>query len=94
MQGETKNLTPAYSATEARKRFSDLFDAAHFGEKVLVKKRDRCVVMVSMEFMERVERLLEIEASLEAEAAQRALDEFHEKGGKTMEEIEKELGMD
>ncbi|WP_109464429.1 type II toxin-antitoxin system Phd/YefM family antitoxin [Albibacillus kandeliae] len=82
-----------YTATEARKNFADLIDAAHFGEKIVVQKRDRRVAVVSMEFMERVERLLRIEAALEAEAAQKSLDEFYEKGGKTMEEIEQELGM-
>ncbi|WP_425039379.1 type II toxin-antitoxin system Phd/YefM family antitoxin [Primorskyibacter sp. S187A] len=93
MQGaERTNRT--YTATEARKNFADLIDAAHFGEKILVQKRDRCVAVVSMEFIERVERLLEIEAALEAEAAQRSLNEFYEKGGKTMDEIEQELEMD
>lgn len=90
MQGATTAIH-TYTATEARKNFSDIFDAAHFGEKVFVQKRDRCVAVVSIAFFERAERLLEIEATLEAEAAQRSLDEFYEKGGKTMEEIEQEL---
>lgn len=93
MQGD-KPSTKTFTATEARKNFADLFDAAHFGEKILVQKRGRCVAMVSIEFMERVERLLEIEAALEAEAAQISLNEFYEKGGKTMEEIQQELDMD
>lgn len=93
MQGVPKT-SKTYTATEARNNFSELFDEAHFGGTVVVRKRHRRVALVSIEFMERAERLLEIEAMLEAEAAQRSLDEFHEKGGKTMEQIEKELDMD
>lgn len=93
MQGETKD-TKTYTATEARNKFSDLFDAAHFGERVVVRKRNRRVAIVSMSFLEHVDRLLEMEAALEAKAAKVALDEFQEKGGKSMIEIEKELGLD
>jgi len=93
MQGaETAKKT--YTATEARKNFATLIDAAHFGEKIVVQKRDRCVAVVSIEFMERVERLLEIEAALEAEAAQRSLEEFYKQGGKTMDEIAQDLDME
>jgi prevent-host-death family protein len=93
MRGDT-TATRTYTATEARKNFSEIVDAAHFGERVLVRKRDRCVAVVSIEFMEHVEKLLELEAALETEAAQKALEDFHSKGGKTMEQLEQELDMD
>lgn len=83
-----------YTATEARAKFSDIFDAAHFGERVVVKKRDRQVAVVSMEFLERVDKLIEAEAAIEAELAKVALQEFQHQGGKTMEELEQELGVD
>lgn len=86
--------TKTYTATEARTKFADLFDAAHFGECVVVKKRDRCVAIVSMEMLARAEKALQAEAQAEAEAARAALKEFHAKGGKTLEDLEKELGMD
>ena len=93
MQGDML-ATKTYTATEARRNFSDLFDAAHFGVRVLVRKRDRCVAIISMELMERVEKLLQIEAELEADTAQKALSEFQSKGGKSMDELAKELDMD
>lgn len=93
MQGDTKEAM-VYSATEARTRFADIIDAAYHGDRVLVKKHNRQVAIVSMSFIEHVDRLLEIEAQLEAEAAKAALKEFQSEGGKTMEELEQELGMD
>ena len=93
MQGVAK--TPKeYAATEARARFSDLFDAAYFGERVVVTKRDRQVAIVSMSFIERVDRLLEIEAELEAIHAKAALKEFQAQGGKSMDDLEKEIEVD
>jgi len=93
MQGATK-AAKTYAATEARSKFSDIFDAAYFGERVVIKKRDREVAIVSMTFLERVDRLIELEAMIEAEAAKAALEEFQSVGGKTMEQIEQELDMD
>lgn len=93
MQGATKPKTK-YSATEARAKISDILDAAYFGERVVITKRDRKVAVVSMEFLDRVDKLLEAEAELEAEAAKAALSEFQRKGGKTMEELESELDVD
>lgn len=93
MQGATKE-TSVYTATEARTRFADIIDAAYHGERVVVKKHNRQVAIVSMSFIEHVDKLLEIEAHLESEAAKAALKEFQSVGGKTMEEMEQELDMD
>lgn len=82
-----------YTATEARNNFSDLFDAAHFGKRVVVRKHDREVAVVSMEVLEQLERLAELEAALDSLKAEMAFREFQQKGGKTMEEIKQELGM-
>ena len=97
MQGVSKSGKPArrtYAATEARSKFSDIFDAAYYGEPVVLTKRDRQVAVVSMSFFEQAEKLLEREAALEAEAAVAALEEFRSKGGKTMEQMKQELDMD
>lgn len=83
-----------YAATEARAKFSDIFDEAYFGEHVLVTKRDRQVAIVSVEFLEMAERLIQQEAKKEVKAAQEALTEFQSKGGKTLEQIKSELDMD
>lgn len=90
VSGETRK----YTATEARSRFSDIFDEAYFGERVIVHKRDREVAVVSMKLIEKFEQLLELEASIEAKDAEAALKEFQSEGGKTMEQIKQELGMD
>lgn len=93
MQGEMR-ATKTYAATEARAKFSDIFDEAFFGERVIVTKRDRKVAIVSMALLKRIDRLLEIEAELEAKEAQAALEEFQSEGGKTLEQIKQELEMD
>jgi hypothetical protein len=41
-----------------------------------------------------LERLAELEAWVDSVHAQEALDEFRQSGGRTMEEIEKELDLD
>lgn len=93
MQGEMK-ATKTYAATEARAKFSDLFDAAYYGERVIVTKRDRKVAIISIKLLKQIDQLLEVEAEEEAKQAHRALEEFQSEGGKTMEQIKQELGMD
>lgn len=92
MQGVIKD-EKHYTATQARKEFADIVDAAYFGERVVIQKRDRQVALVSMAFLERVDKLLEAEAAIEAELANSALQEFQLLGGKTMDELEKDLDM-
>lgn len=94
MQGAAKTTEKSYKATEARSRFSDIFDEAYFGQRVFVQKHNRKVAIVSMEFIEHVDRLLEIEAELEAKAAELALKEFQHQGGKSLNQIKQELGME
>ena len=93
MQGAS-DTERKYTATEARSKFAEIVDTAHFGGKVVVTKRKRQVVVVSMAYVERAEKLIEIEAELEAQAAERALEEFQQMGGKTMDQIKQELDMD
>lgn len=93
MQGALKE-TETYAASEARQKFADIFDAAYFGKTVVVTKRDRKVAVVSMETLQKLNKLLESEAEKEAISAAKALKEFQAKGGKTMEQIKQELGMD
>lgn len=92
-QGATP-ATKTYGATEARAKFSDIFDEAYFGERVFVKKRERCVALVSVDFIETAERLIEMQAEIEAEHAKLALEKFQSEGGKTMEQIKAELMKD
>jgi len=89
-----KGASSVYSATEARKQFSHVIDAAYYGERVVVEKRGRRVAIVSMSMMETLDRLLAYEAEMEAREAEEALGEFQSQGGKTMEELVKEIDMD
>lgn len=83
-----------YSATEARAKFADLFNDAHYGRRVVVRKHDREVAIVSMEVLEQLERLAELEAALDSLKAEKALTEFQKLGGKTMKELKQELEME
>lgn len=94
MNKESIEDTKVYTATEARENFSDLFDAAHFGKKVVVKKRGREVAVVSISVLRNLERLVELEAEFDSLKAEFALLEFQKMGGKTMAQIKQELDMD
>ena len=94
MDKEMAANTRVYSATEAREKFSDIFDAAHFGQRVVVRKRGREVAVVPVEVLRQLERLSELEAALDSLKAEIALSDFQQKGGKTMKEIKQELGLD
>lgn len=89
--GRAMNSLTTYTASEARNRFSDIFNEAHYGKPVLIDKHGRKVAVVSMSLLE---RLAELEACIDSLQAQTALEEFHREGGRTMEEIEKELGLE
>lgn len=80
-----------YTASEARSKFADIFNEAHYGKPVLIDKQGKKVAVVSMSLLE---RLAELEACIDSMHAKAALDEFHHKGGRSMEDIEKELGLD
>lgn len=80
-----------YSATEARNKFSDIFNEAHYGAPVLIDRHGKRVAVVSVSVLE---RLAELEAYIDSMHAQEALEEFRELGGRTMEDIEKELDLD
>jgi len=80
-----------YTASEARSKFADIFNEAHHGKPVVIDKQGRKVAVVSMALLE---RLAELEAHIDSLHAQCALEEFRQSGGRTMDEIEKELGLD
>ena len=83
-----------YTATEARKEFSTIVDKAFFGERVVIRKHNREVALVSIELLELFDAMMKAEAALEAEQASAALEEFHAEGGKAMEDLERDLEID
>lgn len=80
-----------YTATEARTKFADIFNEALYGKPVVIDKQGRKVAVVPLTLLE---RLAELEAWIDSVHAQEALEEFRQQGGRSMEEIEKELGLD
>lgn len=79
------------SASEARSKFSEVFDAAYHGSPVVVRKHSKTVAIISMELLE---SLADLEARNDTEKARRALKEFLKSGGTPMSQIKKELGFD
>lgn len=80
-----------YTATEARTKFADIFNEALYGKPVVIDKHGRKVAVVPLALLD---RLAELEAWCDSVHAQEALEEFRQKGGRSMEEIEKELDLD
>ncbi|WP_141245347.1 type II toxin-antitoxin system prevent-host-death family antitoxin [Mesorhizobium sp. WSM4313] len=79
------------SASEARSKFSEVFDAAYYGNPVVVRKHSKTVAIISMELLE---SLADLEAKNDTLKARRALKEFLKTGGTPMSQIRKELGFD
>jgi prevent-host-death family protein len=89
--GSAMTTLTTYTATEARTKFSDIVNEALWGKPVVIDRQGRKVAVVPIAVLE---RLAELEAWADSVNAQNALDEFHSSGGRTMEEIEKELEND
>ena len=89
--GSAMTALTTYTATEARTKFSDIFNEALYGKPVVIDKQGRKVAVVPLAVLE---RFAELEAYIDSVQAQEALEEFRKTGGRTMEEIEKELGLD
>lgn len=87
----TMTALTTYSATEARNKFADIFNEAHYGKPVVIDRNGKKVAVVSMELLE---RLAELEACIDSKDAQTALEEFRQSGGRSMKDLEAELGID
>lgn len=87
--GKVKSVR-TYSATDARAKFSDLFDEAFYKGPVIVRKNSKQVAVVSMELLR---ELIEVEVSEDARRAQEALKEFLSEGGTGLDDLKDELGM-
>jgi len=80
-----------FSASEARKKFSDVFNLAVYKGPVLITKGDKKVAVVNAELL----RLLtEKVAARDLEAARNALRDYEAKGGTSLEQLKKELGIE
>jgi prevent-host-death family protein len=83
--------TTTYTVTEARENFSEVISKAIYGGPVFIRrnKRER-VAVVSAHLLD---LLAHIEALIDTEKAQKALTEYETKGGVSLEQLKKELGM-
>lgn len=79
-----------YSATDARAKFSDLFDEAFYKGPVIVRKNSKQVAVVSMELLR---ELIDVEVSEDARRAQEALREFLSEGGTSLKDLKDELDL-
>jgi prevent-host-death family protein len=79
-----------YTASEARRKFADLFDEAVSSGKVMVTRRRKTVAMVDAEWLEEIERRL---GEKDADEADRARHHIEENGGKELNQFEKEVGL-
>lgn len=80
-----------YTASEARRNFSDVFDQAHHVGPVFVTKgKNKKVAVVSVEYLR---MLTDLEAKFDADKARAALEEFLKEGGTTMKQMKEELGL-
>ena len=95
MQRPTKtrerNARPVYNATEARNAFSELLEEAFYRGPVFVKRRKKVAVLISQEDYD---RLIALETEKDIEDAQAALEDFKARGGISMNELMKDLGID
>ncbi|MBZ0163414.1 MAG: type II toxin-antitoxin system prevent-host-death family antitoxin [Notoacmeibacter sp.] len=80
-----------FTASEARGKFSEVFDAAFHEGPVIIRKHSKSVAMVRLELLE---ALAELEAQIDEERAESALSEFLREGGTKMSDLKKELGID
>ena len=77
-----------YTATEARNRFSDVFDEAHYGAPVVVRKGNKAVAVIPFEMLRHFE---ELEARLDKMHAQVAMQTDRSDRRKTIEQLKREL---
>ena len=79
-----------YTASEARDKFSEVISKAIYRGPVVIKRNEKeKVAVVSLSLLE---LLTQIEALIDTERAEKALDEYEKTGGTSLAQIKKELG--
>lgn len=94
MRGASTNKrgdVPTYSATEARNKFSEVFDEAMLQGTVFVERRKRKVAIIPVELYD---ALMSLQAADDLKAAQEALEDYKNRGGTTLTDLIEELGLD
>lgn len=87
---KTEQIRTTYSASEARQRFSDVFDEALYSGPVIIKKRNRTVAIVPADWLAKFE---EMEAMQRHLKASERLKDVDDNGGVDFEKLKKEVGL-
>lgn len=88
---ESSKKAKEYSATEARQKFSELFDEAVYNGPVYVVRRKHRVALIDAELLN---QLTELQAAIDSKEAVAALEEYNDKGGIKLSRLKEELGID
>jgi prevent-host-death family protein len=80
-----------FTASEARSRFSEVFDAAYHDGPVIIRKNSKSVAVVNIELLQ---LLAAIEDAHDAAKAKEAMAEYLREGGTSLAEMKRELGIE
>ena len=80
-----------YTASEARIKMKEIINTAIYQGPVVITRGNDAVAVVTLDLLNRI---AELEAKYDAEMADRALNEFKNKGGETLEEVKRELDIE
>jgi len=80
-----------YSTANARDNFSEVIEKAIHNGPVLIKKNNK--VRAAVISKDLLDLFTQLEAILETQEAQQALDEYEAKGGTSLQKLKKELGL-
>lgn len=93
MHAEDKDVVRKYTVKEARESFKDLVDGVAYTRQpaIVTKHGNEKVAVIPYDLLE---LLIRIEAFVDLEKAQEALNDFESSGGVTWDELKKELDLD
>lgn len=80
-----------YTASEARTKFSEIINKAIYKGPVVITRGEDAVAVVPIALLN---ILMELEVKSDTSEAKKALKEYREKGGISLEALKKELGID
>lgn len=82
-----------YTVSQAREKFADVFNEVIFSGKptVITKRGGKSVAVVPYDLLQ---TLVQLEALIDIEKANKALNEYRSEGGTTLSSLKKELGLD
>lgn len=80
-----------FTASQARANFAEIFDAAFHDGPVIIRKNSKSVAVVNVELLKRIAAL---EDAADGAKATEALKDWQAKGGTSLADVKRELGID